>query len=74
MQVILLESSSKHIKSLCMNHPYDLCDTYGHYSHHCPKLIQFVDALNVVHQSDSYVKENQTLVIKDLSLKRESFL
>lgn len=33
-----------------MNHPCALCDNYGHYSHHCPRLEDFHHTLQVLHE------------------------
>jgi hypothetical protein len=70
VQVTLPKSSSK---CMHMNHPCALCDTYGHYSHHFPKLPQFHDALEVIHQLDSSFQEHQTPIVEDLTLRQESF-
>ena len=48
--VSLPELSSKRNKSLWTNHPCALCDNFGHYSHHCPQLLQFRAALAMGHQ------------------------
>jgi hypothetical protein len=60
MEVSLPESSTKHIKSLCTNHPCALCDTYGHYSHHCPCIPSIGMLLRYFHQLDSIHQTNPT--------------
>jgi hypothetical protein len=58
-----------------MNHPRDLCDTYGHYSHHYPKLPQFLEALDIIRQLEFSSLENQTPIVEDLVLRaHERFL
>jgi hypothetical protein len=66
------QSSSKCIKSLCMNHPCALCNTYGHYSHHYPKLPQFLMPLTLF-SSWIPLLQHQTPIVEDLTLMRERF-
>jgi len=47
---VTLPESDKKNSSLRMNHPYALCDNYGHYSHHCPHLKDFCDTLEVIYE------------------------
>ena len=38
-------------KPLRTNHACDICDTYGHYTHHCPEIPRYRDALHAIERS-----------------------
>jgi hypothetical protein len=69
VNVTLLESSIKCIKSLYKNHPCALCNTYGHYFHNCPKIPQFHDSHSRIHCLDSSPKEKPKTIVYDLTLR-----
>jgi hypothetical protein len=46
----LPEPVTKCLNSLCTNHPCVLCGTCDHYSHPCPSITQYWDALHVIFQ------------------------
>jgi hypothetical protein len=60
VELTLPDSAKKRNKALHTNHPCALCDTYGHYSHHCPELPKLKDALAVIHQIDAIPKVAST--------------
>ena len=51
-KVSLPDAAKSKNKALCTNHPCALCDVYGHYSHHCPELPRFRDALQALRKLD----------------------
>lgn len=51
-QVTLPESSNKN-KYFHTNHSCALCDMYKNYTHHCPYLYYFLNALTVLHKMDA---------------------
>jgi len=49
-KVTLPDAAKNKNKALRTNHPYALCNVYGHYSHHCINLPWFQDALQALRQ------------------------
>ena len=39
------------VKPLRTNHTRALCETYGNYTHHCPEILRYKDALHAVEKS-----------------------
>lgn len=53
MLVVKLDPTPKpRDKSLCTNHPCAICGVYGHYSHHCPDLLDYIAALYEMNNLD----------------------
>ena len=55
---IAMKSSRKKVsatknqgKALCTNHACTICKNYGHYTHHCPKIPRYRNALHALEQS-----------------------